>query len=92
MIIEIIIGIIVLCTFGFIYYRQDRTIKDQIDYIDLLEQSLLRNLQRIKTTYNVMQELDSKGGFQGDDEIGTIFKEIQSEIENLNSDLEEINE
>jgi len=92
MIIGIIIGIVAASLFGFMYYRQDKTIKEQIDYIDLLEQSLLRNLQRIKTTYNVMQELDSKGGFQGDDEIGTIFKEIQSEIENLNSDLEEINE
>ncbi len=92
MIIGIIIGIVASCLFGFIYYRQDKTIKEQIDYIDLLEQSLLRNLERIKTTYNVMQELDSKGGFQGDDEIGTIFKEIQSEIQNLNNDLEEINE
>tara|TARA_B100000902_G_scaffold24203_1_gene29124 strand:- start:4940 stop:5218 length:279 start_codon:yes stop_codon:yes gene_type:complete len=92
MIIEIIIGIVVVGLFGFLYYRQDRTIREQIDYIDLLEQSLLRNLERIKSTYTVMKELDSKGGFQGDDEIGTVFKEIESEIEKLNSDLEEINE
>ena len=89
MIISIIIGIAVLSLFAFIYYRQDKIIKEQTDYIDKIEESLIQNLERIKATYSIIKQLDDKGGFEADDEIGIVFKDIESEIQKLEKELED---
>ena len=86
MILEIIlICIIALC--GFIVYRQDQTIKKQIDYIDEVELKLLSNFQKISDSYTRMKEIDQKGGFESDDEVGQVFNGIKDVIENLEKDI-----
>lgn len=86
MILEIIlICIIVFC--GFLYYRQDSIIKGQVDYINNLENAILKNIQSITRVNARMKEIDSKGGFESDDEVGQIFHEIKAQIEELENEI-----
>ena len=88
MILEIIlICIIALC--GFIIYRQDQTIKRQIDYIDQIEIKLLTNFESISNSYKRMKEIDQKGGFESDDEVGQVFNGIKDVLEDLEKDINE---
>ena len=36
--------------------------------------------EAINKTYNEMKVIDSKGGFEADDEVGTIFKDLKEVI------------
>ena len=86
MILEIIlICIIAFC--GFIIYRQDQTIKRQIDYIDQIEIKLLTNFESISNSYKRMKEIDQKGGFESDDEVGQVFTGIKDVLEDLEKDI-----
>ena len=86
MILEIIlICIIAFC--GFIVYRQDQTIKKQIDYIDQIEIKLITNFQSVSDSYKRMKEIDQKGGFESDDEVGQVFNGIKDVIENLEKEI-----
>ena len=88
MIIDIILFLILaLC--AFVIYKQDVTIQKQIDYIDTVEIKLLNNLHLIKEAMIQMKELDDKGGFQSDDEVGQIFNNIKDVIQMLESDINE---
>lgn len=88
MILEIIlICIIAFC--GFIIYRQDQTIKRQIDYIDQIEIKLLTNFESISNSYKRMKEIDQKGGFESDDEVGQVFNGIKDVLEDLEKDINE---
>ena len=46
MILEIIL-VVIVCVLSFLFYRQDRTIKSQIDYIERIEQKFLMNYESI---------------------------------------------
>jgi len=86
MILDIIlICIIAFC--GFIVYRQDQTIKKQIDYIDEVELKLLNNFKSISESHKRMKEIDQKGGFESDDEVGQVFTGIKDVIEDLEKDI-----
>ncbi len=86
MILEIIlICIIAFC--GFIVYRQDQTIKAQIDYIDQVEIKLLNNFKNVSEAHKRMKEIDQKGGFESDDEVGQVFTSIKDVIEDLEKDI-----
>ena len=86
MILDIILScIIVFC--GYLYYRQDTVIKQQNDYIDRLENNTLNTILRITKTYDRMKEIDSKGGFESDDEVGQIFEGIKNQIRELENEL-----
>ena len=82
MILNIVLGILVL-VLGFLYYKQDRSIKAQIDYIDNLENKLVDTVNKIDTYNERMKEIDSKGGFQSDDEVGQIFAGVKETLEEL---------
>ena len=45
--------------------------------------------QRINDTNNVLKEIDSKGTFEADDEIGVVFKSIKETVDELNEITEE---
>jgi len=86
MILDIILlCIIIFC--GFLYYRQDSIIKKQVDYINTLENAILKNIQSITRVHNKMKDIDSKGGFESDDEVGQIFHEIKAQIEELENEI-----
>ena len=86
MILDILLSMLVLIS-AFIIYRQDQTIKRQIDYIDSIEVKLLNTFESIRDSYNKMKSFDDKGGFESDDEVGQVFKNIKETIEDLENEV-----
>ena len=72
---------------SFLFYRQDKVVKQQIDYTNDLEQTIINNYNSINSTFEKMKEIDQKGGFQSDDEVGQIFSGIRDELINLEKEM-----
>tara|TARA_Y100001937_G_scaffold98199_1_gene133911 strand:+ start:812 stop:1063 length:252 start_codon:yes stop_codon:yes gene_type:complete len=75
MILEIILGIIVI-TLGFTTYNQMRK-------VERLETWVENYSARIIQTKRRLDELDSEGKFESDDEIGVVFEGIQDAVNDL---------
>ena len=75
MILEIILGIIAI-TLGFTTYNQMRK-------VERLETWVENYSARIIQTKRRLDELDSEGKFESDDEIGTVFEGIQDAVNDL---------
>ena len=86
MILSIILGIVVLIL-SFLYYRQDKTIKDQIDYTNQLEDKIIKTINDLEKYKGTMSDIDSKGGFESDDEVGQIFKGLKDTIDELYNEI-----
>ena len=82
MILEIIL-ICIIAFLSFLYYRQDKIIKNQIDYIENIEANYIQAQENIRSVVKTMRELDSKGGYESDDEVGSVFKSLLDVIESL---------
>jgi len=78
MIVEIILGLLVL-TEGYVIWNLFRK-------TELLETWVETFTRRIQYIQDDLKNIDSTGHFEADDEIGTIFKQIQDTIDQL-SDL-----
>ena len=50
--------------------------------LERFENLLEENTQRYIEIYNTLKEIDLKGAFEADDEVGTTFSEIKDLIEN----------
>ena len=57
--------------------------------VERLETWIEDYAQRINDTNNVLKEIDSKGTFEADDEIGVVFQSIKETVEELNEITEE---
>ena len=86
MIVEIIL-IILLLSIGFLYYRQDKIISNQNEYISSIENTLLQNYDSINKALEKMKEIDGKGGFESDDEVGQIFRSLNDELNKLQKEI-----
>ena len=78
MVVEIILGLVILIE-GYIIWNLNR--KPQ-----LLETWVEEFTQRIQSAQNDLNEVDSQGYFESDDEVGSVFeriKEIVNELDNL---------
>ena len=78
MIVEIILGLFVLIE-GYVIWNLFRK-------TELLETWVETFTRRIQYIQDDLKVIDSKGHFEADDEVGTIFKQIQDTINQL-SDL-----
>ena len=76
MIIEIILGLLVLAE-GYVIWNLFRK-------TELLETWVETFTRRIQYIQEDLEVIDSKGHFEADDEVGTIFKQIQDTIDQLN--------
>ena len=76
MILEIILGLIVL-TLGWTTFNLTRK-------VERLETWVEDYAQRIQDTKQVLDELDNKGTFQADDEIGVVFTAIKEAVDEIN--------
>jgi hypothetical protein len=76
MIVEIILGLLVL-TEGYVIWNLFRK-------TELLETWVETFTRRIQYIQDDLKVIDSKGHFEADDEVGTIFKQIQDTIDQLN--------
>ena len=84
MIVEIIIAILVILlgTSGYVLWNLNR----KLEHIESWVESFVLS---VRDTYNNMMDVDSKGHFEADDEVGSIFQGIKSIITELNEAMEE---
>ena len=78
MVVEIILGLVILIE-GYIIWNLNRK-------TELLETWVEEFTQRIQSSQNDLNEVDSQGYFESDDEVGSVFeriKEIVNELDNL---------
>ena len=57
--------------------------------VERLETWIEDYAQRIQDTQQVLKEIDSKGTFEADDEIGVVFTSIKETIDELNEITQE---
>jgi len=81
MIIEIILGTIVL-TEGYVIWNLFR----KTELLETWVESFTRRIQYIQED---LQNIDSTGHFEADDEVGSVFKGIQQAADVLNKVTEE---
>ena len=77
----IILGIISL-TLSYIVFNLTRK-------VERLETWVEDYAQRIQDTQETLKEIDSKGDFEADDEVGVIFTSIKEAVDELNEITEE---
>ena len=77
MIFEIFLGIIIF-TEGYIIWNLFRK-------TELLETWVEDFTQQIQTVQNNLKQIDSKGHFESDDEIGSIFEQIKETVNQLDN-------
>ena len=78
MILEIVLGLFVLME-GYVIWNLTRK-------TEMLETWVQSFSTKVVNVRNELTEIDASGHFEADDEIGTIFKQIQDTIDQL-SDL-----
>ena len=77
----IILGIISL-TLSYVVFNLTRK-------VERLETWVEDYAQRIQDTQQVLKEIDSKGTFEADDEIGVIFTSIKETVDEINEITEQ---
>jgi len=83
--LEIIILVlsVFLITTCILLYRMLIRYENAEDTILNMEDTIARNKNIIQSTVDNMRAIDSKGGFESEDEVGAVFKALLAEIENL---------
>ena len=81
MIAYIILGIISL-TLSYVVFNLTRK-------VERLETWVEDYAQRIQDTKQVLEEIDSKGSFEADDEIGVVFTAIKEAVDEINEITQE---
>jgi hypothetical protein len=77
MIIEIVLGLLVLVE-GYVIWNLFRK-------LELVETWVEDFTQRIQIVQNDLKEIDDKGAFESDDEVGSIFEQIKNIVNQLES-------
>jgi|TARA_R100001129_G_scaffold158191_1_gene121709 putative heme iron utilization protein len=77
----ILLSIIIL-TLSYIVFNLTRK-------VERLETWVEDYAQRIQDTQETLKEIDSKGDFEADDEVGVIFTSIKEAVDELNEITEE---
>ena len=79
MILEILLGIttILSVVLGWTTYNQLQKVERLEDWVENYSARLIQ-------TNNILEELDSEGKFESDDEIGTVFEGIKDAVNELN--------
>mgnify|MGYP003127545832 FL=1 len=81
MILEIILGLIVI-TLGWTTFNLTKK-------VERLETWIEGYVNRINETQSTLNEIDAKGNFEADDEVGVIFQAIKEAIDELNEITQE---
>jgi|TARA_B100001094_G_scaffold82299_1_gene78546 hypothetical protein len=79
---------IALVFFGIVSIVQLYVIINLYNKVDFLEQVLDGTYTTIRDTIQNMQEIDTLGSFESDDETGTTFEMLKKEVDNLDNLLE----
>ena len=76
MILEIVLGLIIIM-FSWTTFNLTRK-------VERLETWIEDYAQRIQDTKQVLEEIDAKGSFEADDEIGVVFTSIKEAVDEIN--------
>ncbi len=68
---------VIAITLGWTSYNQLRK-------VERLENWIEDYAQRIQDTKRVLEEIDAKGSFEADDEIGVVFTAIKEAVDEIN--------
>ena len=68
---------LIIITLGWTSYNQLRK-------VERLESWVEDYAQRIQDTKRVLEEIDAKGSFEADDEIGVVFTAIKEAVDEIN--------
>ena len=79
MVLDILFGIAIISTLTLGW-----TTYNQMQKVERLESWVEEFSQRVIDTQNVLDQLDSEGKFESDDEIGTVFEGIRETVNELN--------
>ena len=82
--IEILLGVTTILTLTLSW-----TTYNQFQKVERLEDWIENYSSRLIQTKNVLDELDSEGKFESDDEIGVVFQGIQQAVNDLTTITEE---
>ena len=82
--IEILLGVTTILTLTLSW-----TTYNQFQKVERLEDWFENYSARLIQTKNVLDELDSEGKFESDDEIGVVFQGIQQAVNDLTTMTEE---
>ena len=94
MIIETILGSLII-VLGYVTFNQMKKIEYYEDYISQYEEWITVLSERIEEADIKLRELDNKGTFESDDEVGYFFDFLKRMIGNinvLNQQVESIND
>ena len=78
-ILEILLGLLVV-----IFITESYVIWNLLNKVELLETWVEDFSDRVAGTWKEIQDIDSTGHFEADDEVGSIFTSIKETIEELN--------
>jgi len=76
MIVEIILGLVAI-TLGWTTFNLTRKVERLESWVEDYAQRVIRTQQTLK-------EIDNRGNFEADDEVGVIFDSIKETIDELN--------
>ena len=82
--IEILLGVTTILTLTLSW-----TTYNQFQKVERLEDWIENYSARLIQTKNVLDELDSEGKFESDDEIGVVFQGIQQAVNDLTTITED---
>lgn len=84
--IEIILAVSII--FNIILVIGARNILLQNEELeDTLLETIMDVQQKVETAYQTMQDVDIRGSFESDDEVGAVFTELKDIIEKLNETI-----
>lgn len=84
--IEIILAVSII--FNIILVIGARNILLQNEELEDTLLETIRDVQtKVETAYQTMQDLDLRGSFESDDEVGVVFSELKDIIEKLNETI-----
>lgn len=72
----------------YLVYVQNKKYITLMKYTETYVQFIGAIAIRTKATYDEMQEIDRRGSFQADDEVGVIFNELKDNVTDLNQFIE----
>ena len=81
MIVEIILGLVAI-TLGWTTFNLTRKVERLESWVEDYAQRVIRTQQTLK-------EIDNRGTFEADDEVGVIFDSIKETIDELNEITQE---
>ena len=90
--IEIILLVLTTGAAVYFFYRAYTiagVVADTEDYIKELENMNTYMYTQIKESVEKMQEIDYKGSFEADDEIGVVFQSIKEAVDEINEITEQ---